>query len=236
MNDLEAYETSPAPIPFTIRVWTRPPSARLSEPAADGWQTGARPWTDAAQRIGASANPPVRHVSALLARVGIPSASCCCRSIDASRVPRSTSFRYHTAVVPEDLAVDADRPQVQLPQRPAEKRLQALCRQRHEPPRHRAARRRPLGHVGRHRVQRARVPARRHPGDDRGQRVLVQRVGGRRPLEARQGYFSGSAPHSEPRRRRPRLRRRRPRHRPAVESPYLDGDRRLPGPRASTTG
>ena len=36
-------------IPFTIRVWTRPHSARLSEPAADGGQTGARPRTDAAQ-------------------------------------------------------------------------------------------------------------------------------------------------------------------------------------------
>ena len=107
--------------------------------------------------------------------------------------------RDHHAVVPEDLAIDADRPQVQLAQRPAKKRLEALCRQRHEPPRHRAARRRPLGHVGRHRVQRARVPARRHPGDDRGQRVLVQRVGGRRPLEARQGYFAVGAPHSEPR-------------------------------------
>ena len=41
--------------------------------------------------------------------------------------------RDHHAVVPEDLAVDADRPQVQLAQRPAEKRLEALCRQRHEP-------------------------------------------------------------------------------------------------------
>ena len=72
MHDLEAWKTSPAPIPFTIRAWTRPHSARLSEPAADGGQTGARPPTDAAQRVGASANPPVRHVSALYVRVGIP--------------------------------------------------------------------------------------------------------------------------------------------------------------------
>ena len=58
-----------------------------------------------------------------------------------------------------------------------------------------------LGHVGRYRVQRARVPARRHPGGDRGQRVLVQRVGGRRPLEARQRDFAIRAPHAEPRQR-----------------------------------
>ena len=107
--------------------------------------------------------------------------------------------RDHHAVVPEDLAVDADHPQVQLAQRPAKKRLEALCRQRHEPPRHGAARRRPLGHVGRNRVQRARVPARRYPGGDRGQRVLVQRVGGRRPLEARQRDLAIRAPHAEPR-------------------------------------
>ena len=75
--------------------------------------------------------------------------------------------RDHHAVVPEHLAVDADHPQVQLAQRPGEKRMQALGRQRHEPPRHRAARRRPLVHRGRHRVQRARVPPRRHPGGDR---------------------------------------------------------------------
>ena len=106
--------------------------------------------------------------------------------------------RDHHAVVPEDLAVDADHPQVQLAQRPAKKRLEALCRQRHEPPRHGAARRRPLGHVGRHRVQRARVPARRYPGGDRGQRMLVQRVGGRRPLEARQRDFALGAPHPLP--------------------------------------
>ena len=37
-------------------------------------------------------------------------------------------------MVPEDLAVDADHPQVQFPQRPAEKRLEALGRQRHKPP------------------------------------------------------------------------------------------------------
>ena len=35
----------------------------------------------------------------------------------------------HHAVVPEDLAVDADHPQVQLAQRPAEKRLEAPRRQ-----------------------------------------------------------------------------------------------------------
>ena len=34
--------------------------------------------------------------------------------------------RHHHAMVPEDLAVDADHPQVQLAQRPAEKRPQAL--------------------------------------------------------------------------------------------------------------
>ena len=85
------------------------------------------------------------------------------------------------------------------PQRPAEKRLEALRRQRHEPPRNCAARRRPLGHVDRHRVQRARVPARRHPGGDRGQRVLVQRVRDRCPLEAHQRYLAVRAPHPEPR-------------------------------------
>ena len=52
--------------------------------------------------------------------------------------------RNHHAMVPEDLAIDADHPQVQLAQRPAEKRLEALRRQRHEPPRNCAARRRPL--------------------------------------------------------------------------------------------
>ena len=104
----------------------------------------------------------------------------------------------HHAVVPEDLAVDADRPQVQLAQRPAEKRLQALCRQRHEPPRHRAARRR-LSVTSAGTGSNVRVPVCRHPGGGRGQRVLVQRVGGRRPLETRQGYFAGGAPHSEPR-------------------------------------
>ena len=41
-------------------------------------------------------------------------------------------------MVLEDLAVDADHPQVQLAHRPAEKRPQALGRQRHEPTRHRA--------------------------------------------------------------------------------------------------
>ena len=82
------------------------------------------------------------------------------RSVGSPRVTRPARVsgpvcrspqRGHHAVVPEDPAVDADRPQVQLPQRPAEKRLQALCRQRHEPPRHLAARHRPLGNVGRHR-------------------------------------------------------------------------------------
>ena len=127
-------------------------------------------------------------------------------SVAPSRRP-STCFRPcvsipqrdHHAVVPEDLAVDADHPQVQLAQRPAEKRLEALFRQRHEPPQHGTARRRPLGHLGRYRVQRARVPARRHPGGDRGQCVLVQRVGGRRPLEARQRDFALGAPHPLPR-------------------------------------
>ena len=72
--------------------------------------------------------------------------------------------------------------------RPAEKRLEALCPTaltNRRSTRHCSTYAR-IGHVGRYRVQRARVPARRHPGGDRGQRVLVQRVGGRRPLEARQ--------------------------------------------------
>ena len=107
--------------------------------------------------------------------------------------------RDHHAMVPEDLAVDADHPQVQLAQRPAEKRPQALGRQRHEPPRHRAARRPPLRHLGRRRVQGARIPPRRDPGGDRGQRVLVQRVGGRRPSKARQRLLAVGAPHAQPR-------------------------------------
>ena len=37
-------------------------------------------------------------------------------------------LRNHQAVVPEDLAVDADHPPVQLAQRPAEKHLEALGR------------------------------------------------------------------------------------------------------------
>ena len=77
--------------------------------------------------------------------------------------------------------------------------MQALGRQRHEPPRHRAARRRPLVHLGRYRVQRARVTARRHPSGDRGQRVLVQRVGRCRPLEARQRDFTLGAAYAHPR-------------------------------------
>ena len=88
---------------------------------------------------------------------------------------------------------------VQLAQRPAEKRLEAPGRQRHEPPRHRATRCRPLRHPGRHRVQGARVPARRHPGSNCGQRVFVHRVGGRRPLEAHQRDFAVGAPQAEPR-------------------------------------
>ena len=51
LNDLEAWKTFPAPIPFTIRVWTRPHSAGLSEPVADGWQTEARPRPDVAQSV-----------------------------------------------------------------------------------------------------------------------------------------------------------------------------------------
>ena len=107
--------------------------------------------------------------------------------------------RDHHAVVPEDLTVDADHSQFQLAQRPAGKRLEASRRQRHEPPRHRATRCRPLRHVSRHRVQGARVPAHRHPGGDRGRGVFVHRIGGRRPLEAHQLDFAVGAPHTEPR-------------------------------------
>ena len=131
--------------------------------------------------------------------------------------------RNHHAVVPEDLAVDADHPQVQLAQRLAEKRLEALRRQRHEPARNRAARRCPLGHVRRYRVQRVGIPARRHPGGDRGQRVLVQRVGGRRPLEAHQRYLAVRAPHPEPRHLDlPPAERHRTLHTPAAPRGPLD--------------
>ena len=80
LNGLEAWKTFPAPIPLTIRVWTRPHSAGLSEPVAV--RLADRGTTTAgcrSERFGASANPPVRHVSALLVRVGFPSASFCCR-------------------------------------------------------------------------------------------------------------------------------------------------------------
>ena len=116
-----------------------------------------------------------------------------------------------SATLPETLTMAAEQVELVQPDGPgveevvadkgyhSDKTLVALDEQRHEPPRHRAARRRPLPHVGRYRVQRARVPARRHPGGDRGQRVLVERVGGRRPLEAHQRYLAVRTPHPEPR-------------------------------------
>ena len=103
---------------------------------------------------------------------------------------------HHHVVAPEALAVDADHPQVQLAQRPPEKRPPALGRRRHEPPRHRATRRSPLRHPVRQRVQRARIPPRRHARRDRCQRALVQRIGGRRPLEARQRQLAVGVPHA----------------------------------------
>ena len=96
LNGLEAWKTSPAPIPFTIRVWTRPHSAGLSEPVADGWQTEARPRTDVAQSVwcvGQSSRAP-RFRSSRPGR--IPLRLFLLSSIRASRVPRSASCRYHT--------------------------------------------------------------------------------------------------------------------------------------------
>ena len=71
-----------------------------------------------------------------------------------------------------------------VPPKAARETPEALRRQRHEPPRHRTARCPPLGHVRQHWVQRARVPPQRHPGRDRGQRVLVQRGGLPRPIRS----------------------------------------------------
>ena len=65
---------------------------------------------------------------------------------------------------------------------------------RHEPPGHRAARRPPLRHLRRHRVQRPHTAA-------STPRLLVQRVGGRRPLEARQRHLAVGAPNALPRHR-----------------------------------